>query len=476
LASIGWRDDGRMHLAHRILVAMAVMAGLAGSDLESRLDEVLIHVPAGAGVGVAVIDTADHHWLYRHAAADQPLSLASTTKLVVATAALFQLGLDYQFSTRLVALGALKQGVLPGLGVIGGGSPCLDEHFATGGDPEHFFNDWVAELRRRGVTRIDGDLVIDNRLFSGPIRPATYPQDADNQQKWFSAPASAFAFNDNCIEVRLLPTSLGKPALCETRPRSPRIPVVNQSRSGVLARPIFSRDAQSNAITAAGTCGRTPSAWFPLAMHEDPDLLNGDQLKATLTDAGIPVSGSVRLGGVDPAAGELIADLRQDLVPAVTLMNQHSQNFYGEQLLRLVAVARGQDGSLEAGRSAVLAVLKERLGDGISDGITLLDGCGLSYGNQASATTMARLLDGVQGSPLREVLIASLKERPASGVRGRVKTGTLAIACCLVGYLEPPGKDRYAFAILLNKGEAASFDWAPHLRDVLYEAIAESLR
>jgi D-alanyl-D-alanine carboxypeptidase len=160
----------------------------------------------------------------------------------------------------------------------------------------------------------------------------------------------------------------------------------------------------------------------------------------------------------------------------VTLMNQHSQNFYGEQLLRLVAVARGQEGSLEAGRSAVLAVLKERLGDGISDGITLLDGCGLSYGNQASAATMASLLDGVQGSPLREVLIASLKERPSSGVRGRVKTGTLAIACCLVGYLDAPGKDRYAFAILLNKGEATSLDWAPRLRDELYDAMAESLR
>jgi D-alanyl-D-alanine carboxypeptidase/D-alanyl-D-alanine-endopeptidase (penicillin-binding protein 4) len=389
---------------------------------------------------------------------------------------LLQLGLDYQFSTRLVALGEAKEGVLPGVGVIGGGSPCLDEHFAAGGDPEHFFSAWVAELRQRGVTRIDGDVVIDNRLFSGPIRPDTYPQDADNQQKWFSAPASAFAYNDNCIEVRLVPTSLGKPALCEMRPRSPRIALVNQSRSGALSRPLFSREAQSNGITAAGTCGRTPSAWFPLAMHEDPDLLAGDQLKATLIESGIPVSGVVRVGAVDAAAGELIADLRQDLLPAVTLMNQHSQNFYGEQLLRLVAVARGQEGSLEAGRSAVLAALKEHLSDEISSGITLLDGCGLSYGNQASAATMARLLDAVQGSPLREVLPATLKERAGGGMHGRVKTGTLAIACCLVGYLEAPGKDRYAFAILLNKGETANIDWAPRIRDELYEAMAESLR
>jgi PBP4 family serine-type D-alanyl-D-alanine carboxypeptidase len=403
---------------------------------------------------VVLLDTSDHRILY-HAGSEQPLSLASTTKLIVAAAALLQLGVDYQFSTRLVGLGAIQNGALPGLGVIGGGSPCLDEHFANGGDPEHFFSDWASQLRRQGVTSIAGDIVIDNRLFKGAIRPATYPADLENQQRWFSAPASAFAWNDNCIEVRMLPTSVGKPAQVETRPRSPRIPVINQSRSGASTRPIYTRDLTSNTITASGTCAKT-TAWFPLAMQVDPDLLNGDQLKASLVASGITVSGAVRLGNVDPASGPLLVDLRQDLVPAVTLMNQHSQNFYGEQLLRLVAVARGQDGSIEAGRQAVLSVL--------------------GYGNQASAATMAHLLDAVQTTPLREVFINSLKEHPSSGVRGRVKTGTLAIACCLVGYIDPPGRDRYAFAILLNKGEAPGFDWAPRVRDQLYEAMADGVR
>ena len=471
----GW-NDGRMYLAQRILVGIALLVCLGrvqASELQDRLDTLLSQLPAGSRAGVVLQDTTDHHLLY-HAGADQPLSLASTTKLLVATAALLQLGVDYQFSTRLIGLGAIQDGVLPGLGVIGGGSPCLDEHFATGGDPEHVFSEWAALLRQHGVTSIAGDVVIDNHLFSGPIRPATYPADAENQQRWFSAPASAFAWNDNCIEVRLEPTSLGKPAQVDVRPRSGRIAIVNQSRSGASTRPILSRDLFSNTITAAGTCSRT-TAWFPLAIQADPDLLNGDQLKASLIEAGIPVSGTVRLGAVDAAAGHLLIDSRQDLVPAVTLMNQHSQNFYGEQLLRLVAVARGAEGSIDAGSQAVLQVLSDKLGDGFA-GITLLDGCGLSYGNQASAATMAHLLDAIQGTPLHEVFIDSLKEHPTSGVRGRVKTGTLAIACCLVGYLDPPGRPRYAFAILLNKGDAPAFDWAPHLRDQLYEAMAEGVR
>jgi D-alanyl-D-alanine carboxypeptidase len=82
----------------------------------------------------------------------------------------------------------------------------------------------------------------------------------------------------------------------------------------------------------------------------------------------------------------------------------------------------------------------------------------------------------MQASPLRDVFVDSLKERPSAGVRGRVKTGTLAIACCLVGYLDPPGGGRYAFAILLNRGDAPSLAWAPKLRDRLYEAMAAGVR
>ena len=41
------------------------------------------------------------------------------------------------------------------------------------------------------------------------------PQDQDNQQRWYSAPASAFAWNDNCIEVRVVPTRVGERASIE---------------------------------------------------------------------------------------------------------------------------------------------------------------------------------------------------------------------------------------------------------------------
>ena len=455
------------------LLAVACLllgAGAArGADVAARLDGLLAGVPSGGEAGVVLLDTSDHQVLYSFAA-DTPRTLASTTKLLIACAALLELGPAYEFHTRVLALGPLSAGTIPGLGVIGGGSPCLDGHFAEQ-DPERFFRAWAEELKRQGVTRVAGDLVIDNRLFSGPIRPATYPQDAENQQRWYSAPASAFAWNDNCIEVRVLPGAAGAPPTVETRPRSPRIQVRNEARSQPGKDDVaISRDLASNTVIVRGLCGRA-TAWFPLAIQTDPDLLVGDHLKAVLVANGVAVDGAVRLGAVGAEALPLI-DLRQGLVPAVTLMNQHSQNFFGEQLLRLVAVARGQPGSVDAGRHEVLAALAAHAGPGCADA-TLLDGSGLSYGNRASPATMTRLLDAMQQTPLAQVFADSLKDRAVGGVRAHVKTGTLAVACCLVGYLDTPGH-RLAFAILFGKGEAAGFGWAPKLRDKVLAVMAEA--
>ncbi len=437
--------------------------------LTAQLDRALAAVPFGGKAAVAVLDLDANAWLYQ-ANLHEPLSLASTTKLFTAAAALIGLGADYEFSTKLVAMGAATAtGALPGLGVIGGGTPCLDGHF-TNDQPDRPFLAWAAALKAKGVTRIAGDVVLDNRAFIGPIRPGTYPQDQENQQRWYSAPASVFAWNDNCIEVRVLPTAPGQPAKVEVRPRSTRVQVRNLTRTvtGKDSRTIVSRDATSNTVTVSGNYGR-PTAWFPLAIHDNPDLLAGDHLKAVLIDAGIAVDGEVRLGEV-PDVPPLV-DHRQALVPAVTLMNQHSQNFYAEQLLRLIGAKIGGEGSIASGCAAVKKVLTPVLG-ACADELTQLDGSGLSYGNQASALTLVTLLTAMHRSPLKSIYADSLKDRDVGKAHGQVKTGTHAQACCLAGYVRTASGRSLAFAVLLNRDDSRDIGWASKMREQLYRIIA----
>jgi D-alanyl-D-alanine carboxypeptidase/D-alanyl-D-alanine-endopeptidase (penicillin-binding protein 4) len=462
----------------RILLTVLVLGrtAQAWAGEVAGLDNLLAAVPAGGAAGVAMAELDQRQWVVRRGA-DQPLSLASTTKLITTAAALIGLGTDYRFRTRLVGLGPLAaDGTLPGLGVIGGGSPCFDEHFAEGRDPDNVLRGFAAELKRQGVRRIAGDLVIDARLFSGPIRPATWPDDQANLQRWFSAPSSAFAWNDNCIEVRILPGAVGQPCAVETRPRSPRIRIVNQTRTiaNGAGKNAISRSLDSNTVVVSGTCGRA-TAWFPLAIASDPDLVVGDHFKHLLGVAGIAVDGGVRLGAVDPAAGPLLVDRQDALVPAIDICNQRSHNFYAEQFLRMLGVAKAGDGSIIAGCTAVAQTLEGKFGAGMGP-MTQLDGSGLSYGNEASATYLVNLLDAMHRSELGEVFRNSLKDKPAGQAKGQVKTGTHNEARALAGYLQGSSGRRYAFAILLNRRQASGIVWADKLRESLYQALAALAR
>ena len=467
-----------MHRIPWLLLSFLFITLLSGitpmnaADVGQAVDAVLAKAPKGSKTAVAVVDLDQRQWVLKRNA-DQSLSLASTTKLITSAAALVGLGSDYVFRTRLVGLGALgADGTLPGLGVIGGGSPCFDEHFSDGRDPDAVFRGFAAEMKRLGVRRIAGDLVIDSRLFSGPIRPATWPADQTNLQRWFSAPCAAFAWNDDCIEVRLVPGAVGAPCSVETRPRSVRIRIVNSTRSlaSGAGKNAISRALDSNTVIASGTCGRA-TAWFPLAIASDPELLIGDHLKAICADSGIPISGVVRLGAVDLTAGPLLIDLKQPLIPAINVMNQHSHNFYAEQLLRLLGAVRSQEGSILAGRTAAITALEERFGTGMGP-VTLLDGSGLSYGSEASAAYLVNLLDAMHRSDLGPTYRASLKERNAPGISAKVKTGTHNEARALAGYFDGASKRHYAFAILLNRGDSASFGWADKMREDLFQALA----
>jgi D-alanyl-D-alanine carboxypeptidase/D-alanyl-D-alanine-endopeptidase (penicillin-binding protein 4) len=342
---------------------------------------------------------------------------------------------------------------VPGLLIEGGGDPCLDEHF-TEQQPERVLADWVTRLQAAGIRRIDGPVLVDGSLFVGPQRPPTYPQDHRNLQQWYSAPASAFAWLDNCIEVQVRPaTTIGQPAEVLIRPNSPRIQIVNKSRTvAKVAKPMLlvTRAHHANQLTVSGDYDR-PTAWFPMAIDLDADLLHADHFCQLLRQAGLAVPERSERGLLsEQPQAQVLIDHSSALAPALTILNQRSLNLYGEQLLRLVAIARGLPGSVDQGCQAVADTLAE-VGFELA-GLSLLDGSGLSYENRASARAVCELLRGMLAQAEGPLYRSTLKELQQDGVTLQVKTGTLAVARSLAGYFDRNGRT-YAFAILIERVE-----------------------
>jgi D-alanyl-D-alanine carboxypeptidase/D-alanyl-D-alanine-endopeptidase (penicillin-binding protein 4) len=109
-----------------------------------------------------------------------PIPAASLTKIATSLAALQTWGADYQFETRLTAVGPIKNGVLEGDLVIEGGS-----------DPLFVWEEAIAlgnALNQIGIMRITGDLVIVGKFWmnyeSNPLVAGNFLRSALNYANW----------------------------------------------------------------------------------------------------------------------------------------------------------------------------------------------------------------------------------------------------------------------------------------------------
>jgi D-alanyl-D-alanine carboxypeptidase/D-alanyl-D-alanine-endopeptidase (penicillin-binding protein 4) len=217
-----------------IVLLLAPVRLPAGDDLAARIDSV-IHAPQykQAHWGILVVDAEDGHPIYA-LNPDQLFLPASTTKLYSCSAALAALGPDHRFETPVYRRGEVKDGSLAGdLILVAQGDLTLggrtdaagrlafrdhDHIYANGGtDGQLTDTDTLAGLRdlarqvaAAGIRRVDGDVLIDDRLF-------------DKNRGSGSGPdvLSPILVNDNLVDLVVTPaTAAGKPAAVQMRPET----------------------------------------------------------------------------------------------------------------------------------------------------------------------------------------------------------------------------------------------------------------
>lgn len=436
-------------------------------------------------LGVHVVDLESGREMYGHRA-DELHVIASNTKLVTTAAALDALGPGYFLETRVLLRGQIEDGVLDGdLAVIGGGDPNISGRH-HGGDPYAVFRRWAAELRRRGVRRVAGDLYLDHGLFDDALTHADWP--GRGRDKWYQAPVSALSFSDNCVLVRIKPSDrVGDrpevelvPSLARFGPsnRASTTSSVRRHRTGVR------RAEGSDELTVFGSVYRRAGpveTWVAVA---DPVEYFGAAMVDALAEEGIVVEGELlpvpRLPGL---LWEGVAVHRSDLLTTIQVTNKRSQNFYAESLIKLLGAERCGRGSWAAGlRTAREFLARMGIPEG---GYSLADGSGLSRQNRFSPRQLTRLLVAMNGHPRGREFLRSLPYSGEEGLswrrrlaeppyRGNVfaKTGTLLGVSTLSGYVKARSGRVYAFSILCNRTRGA---WeARALQDRIVRALIDS--
>ena len=453
---------------------LALLILLVVGGQVARADDAGVNQAVNAGVrtakrscgaiGVHVVDLVDGHSVYEYNA-DRRRILASNTKLFTSAAALDRLGPGHFFETEVLIAGRVAGGVLAGdLAVVGGGDPNISGR-RYAGDAFAVFRGWAAELKRRGIRRIEGDLVLVHGLFEGPFVHADWPR--DQLDEWYEAPVAALSFSDNCVLVQIRPNGAnGSPAQVDVLPRVPLFDVETTATTTSSSRRHkvgVTRREEENRLTVWGSVyqGAGPvEAWVAVS---DPVKYFGRALIKALAEEGVDLEGELRASPrLPPAAWVPIAVHRSDLLSTLEVVNKRSQNFYAESVLKLLGARACGRGSWESGVRVVGSFL-ERLGLA-RDSYRMTDGSGMSRNNEFTprqvTTLLARMFDHRYATEFLRTLPYSGEEglswekRLADDpYRGNVfaKTGRLRGVSALSGYAKAVSGRVYAFSVLCNE-------------------------
>ncbi|MEM9177220.1 MAG: D-alanyl-D-alanine carboxypeptidase/D-alanyl-D-alanine-endopeptidase [Myxococcota bacterium] len=476
--------------------ARPASAEAVASDLAARLDRLIARERplARASVGMLVVRASDGEVVYARGA-DRQLIPASNQKILTALAALSRFGPTHAFTTRIWSNAPPDaDGLVDTLLIEGGGDPATNSE------------DWwrlAADLRRKGLRGVRGDLRIDDSLFDGP---GWHPSWGKVSSRAYHAPVGALTANYGAFVVAIGPAkAVGVPAQVTVDPPVDYLRVRNRATTGKpggrarlsvdRARGRRDEGPADEIVVVDGTARLGDDLDEVHKSVIDPGLYAGAVLAYQLEANEVFVDGDV--ARAPRAEGEIWHLLHEHAYgrrvdEIVKLFMKYSNNSIGEALLKNLAVwdgvsldgAPARQGDWPGGVKALrrqMGILGVDLGDA-----NLVDGSGLSTKNRLSPRTLVRALQvGRTHFSLAPEFMASMpiaqldgtleKRLPGRLGRIRAKTGLLADAAStsLSGYAERDDGETLVFSILVNGftgGAGRAMDSVDRLAGALLEA------
>ena len=417
--------------------------------------------------------------------ADRSMKPASNMKLATTAAALALLGGDACFETTAWSEAAPVQGELKGdLVVRAGGDPLFLSEL--GGAVQPILDPFVADLKRAGVERVQGDLVLDLGTFGDPQPAPGWPSPS---QHWkdYCALSSGFTANAGCISICIKPGGVSQAASVEVLPRGHgatlEVEVETIKAGGALDPRVVVRP---DLIKVWGEIPEDVREYRARLSHPDPVGLFASVFRHALYAGGIKIEGGTRLDREAPGAVHL-AGWRTPILSTLGPINTHSNNSVADQLFLKIGLDISGDGDREAAAEATAAFMTSL---GVAHGGYLqVDGSGLSKNNRISARQLVALLDesvksfdegasALVGSLARAGMTGTLEDRmvgTGAFSKVRAKTGFINGASALSGVVMTEDERFYVFSILVEYEPQSGLNtavWKP-MQDAICEAIVD---
>lgn len=454
--------------AQNISRADTIINKLSIQQFKSHLNKLLEDsIIITANVGIVIKSLTKNELIY--SLNENKLFIpASNMKLFTTAAGLETLGNNYRFKTDIYIDGDISYSTIEGdLIIRGGGDPTFSSRFYQG-NMFKVFDMWIDSLINMGITTIQGNIVGDDNLFDNDSYGTGWSK--DYLSYWYAAPSGALSFNDNCIDLTVFYDSNFDSVIIRSKPELPGIKIINEvipvSPSEAPTNIDIYRKPTENKIKVFGTFSKNNDTLKTYASIYNPTKFTLNTFKSRLQARGIKITGYTV--DIDDYHKKLDYDKLQHLFSfyspklseIVKVINKGSQNFYAEQLLKTLGVEIKDFGSIENGID-VCNQWYSKVGLN-SQHILMYDGSGLSPLNRVTPNQIVRLLEIMYNSENYPYFLNSL---PIAGYDGtlarrmknsiaeskvRAKTGFIAFARNLSGYLRTIENEYIAFSILIN--------------------------
>ncbi|MHB8167290.1 MAG: D-alanyl-D-alanine carboxypeptidase/D-alanyl-D-alanine endopeptidase [Sulfuricella sp.] len=420
-------------------------------------------IPA-ASVGVFVQDVAARKPLIAHRA-NQPMSPASTMKLLTTYAGLELLGPAYTWKTEVLTSGTVTGDVLNGdLIVKGYGDPALTL--------ESFWS-LLRDVRRLGIREIRGDLVLDNSYFQATGGdPGSFD---DEPYRPYNVIPEALLVNFKSVRFRLVPEDGGGVRIIAD-PEPARLHVVNRLlpydgpcnddwREGVSTE--ISR--YGNDAVTVSVSGSYPRACGDKSLYLSLFSNTGhvDALFRQLwQELGGTLVGGVHEGIAAPGARLLASRESRALAEVVRDINKFSNNVMARQLLLTIGREAGGEGSTRVAVRVVDKWLAER-GMAFPE-LEIENGSGLSRTEHITPAHLGTLLLAAWRGSLMAEFVSSLPIAAVDGTmkkrlhdqdvagHAHIKTGSLRGVKAIAGYVHDRKGRNVVVVFIINHPDASA--------------------
>ncbi len=423
-------------------------------------------------ISLYVTDAKTGKPVYEHNA-QLGLAAASTQKLFTSAASFELLGSTYRYKTVLGYDGKIENGMLNGnLHINGYGDPTLGSWRWNDTKEEVVCRKIASALQQRNITKINGDVLLNDSAFS--IQPIPGGWIWDDIGNYYGAGCWAINWRENQYDLQLQPGQKeGDPTkIVKTIPQLQSAALNNRIITGKKGSGDNGYIYMAPYSVSGFTEGTVPGGNEPFVISgafPNAPLQFSHVLEDLFSKQNIPVTGRYKSYAQSRGNNENWPAMQQELItllsPPIDSINywflRKSINMYGEVLIKTMAREKNGVGTTEDGVELVRTFWSER---GIDKGaVHMIDGSGLSPQNRVTTMAEVKVLEYARTRPWYPAFYNALPEY--NGMK--MKSGSIGGARAFAGYHTAKDGKQYVFSIIVNNYDGSPVEIVKKMYGVL---------